>query len=303
MLKRRFKEYFNFTKKERNGIIVLLSILVILIGINQYIKKQTYGNVVLMSEEFQNEIDQFEEALVPIIHDEEIADKKENLKNKQVELFDFDPNKVGKKDLRKLGLNKKQISTLINYREKGGVFYKKEDLLKVYGLNEYQYKLLEPYIKIDSVQSETTIKKDNKEIIKLVELNSSTLKELISLPGIGESYANRIISYRKILKGYYNKTQLLEVYGFDSLKYLKIKDLVFVDTNFIDPININKAQYKTMLRHPYLNKYQTNAIMKYRELSGKFKNLEQLVEFNVLSKEELKKLKPYIITDTCLTNE
>lgn len=298
MIKKRFKEYFNFTKKERNGIIVLLSILIILIGVNQYLKNQTYGNIVLMSEEFQKDIDQFEKSLVSKENYKEINEKDEKIKNESLKLFDFDPNTIDKKDLSKLGLNKKQVSTLVNYREKGGVFYKKEDLLKIYGLNDDLYKILEPYIKIETEEKESVTVNDEEKITELLELNSATQEDLINLPGIGESYANRIISYRKLLRGYYDKSQLLEVYGFDSTRYVNIKDLVIIDTNLIESININTSKYKTILRHPYLSKYQTEGIMKYRELSGKFNSLEQLVEINVLNKKELEKVKPYITLDT-----
>ena len=52
-----------------------------------------------------------------------------------------------------LGFSSSQIKTLLNYRNKGGVFYKKEDLLKIYGIKERQYKYLESYINVQNALS------------------------------------------------------------------------------------------------------------------------------------------------------
>lgn len=64
--------------------------------------------------------------------------------------FPFDPNTASFKELTSLGLSKKVANTLINFRKKGGKFYKKTDLKKVYGLDEEDYDRLEGYIKISS---------------------------------------------------------------------------------------------------------------------------------------------------------
>jgi DNA uptake protein ComE-like DNA-binding protein len=84
----------------------------------------------------------------------------------------------------------------------------------------------------------------------------------------------------------------------DSSRFFKIDSLIYFDTLLISKLNINKVQYKTLLRHPYLNKYQTNAIMKYRELAGKFHNVNQLFEYNLLKEEDFFRIKPYLTADT-----
>lgn len=299
MLKQRFKEYFNFTKKERNGTIVLLFILFGLIIVKTYISNQTYGNVNLNNEQFKKEVELFEKSLV-LKKDINTNSKKESPEKFKpvVVLSKFDPNIASKKELKKLGFNDFQIKSLMKYRNKGGVFYENEDLLKIYGIEKDFYKELEPYISISiKEEKKQKVKEVFDEEVKLVELNSALIEDLVELPGIGESFANKIIKYRNLLKGYYRKEQLLEVYGMDTARYNKIKFIISVDTTLISPININKVKFKTLLRHPYLNKYQTSSIMKYRELSGKFDRIEQLMEFNVLNKEDFKRVKPYLFVE------
>jgi competence protein ComEA len=301
MIKKRFREYFTYTRKERNGLIVLLVILFILILIKIYQSNQSVGEIVIFDSEFQAKVDSFEKGLIPK------KDSKPNTKKSKIffkaeweipdELFYFNPNNVSSNDLIKLGLSKKQITTLINYRTKGGVFYKKKDLLKIYGIDDFQYKALEPYIKIENKVKLTEFKEEGEigiEIMVLIELNSATKEQLIGIKGVGEVYAKRIIKYRDLLGGYYSKSQLLEVYGIDTVKYLSISQQINVDTSLISKIDLNKANFKLLIKHPYINKYETEAILKYIEIIGEFTEFEQIHENNLLSKEELIKIKPYL---------
>lgn len=300
MITKRFKEYFNYTKRERNGIIVLLIILAILVVVDTYVNNKTFGGFVELDEQFQSEVEQFEKLLELKKEEEnkkrfEVKTKEKKVAWKLVEKpFDFDPNSINKTNLKKLGFSKKQITTVYNFREKGGVFYKKEDVLKIYGIDTAQYKYLESYIKINNVISMPDSLNQIVELILQVELNAAKKEDLTKLNGIGESFANRILAYRKLLGGFYTKEQLNEVYGMDSVRYNKFSNAVIIDTLLIQKMDINKVKFKTLLKHPYLNKYQTQSIMKYREISGKFLNVEQIVENNLLKEDDFIKIKPYL---------
>lgn len=302
MLKKRFKEYFTFTKRERNGIFVLLFILFTLIVLRIYQTNLSYGEIVLMNDEFKKEIEEFEKSLVTNEKTYQENDENKEIQAKTIEenqakpmeLFYFDPNNIKSDQLKKIGFSQKQINTLTNYRAKGGRFFKKEDLLKIYGLEQKQYEILEPYIVIENEEKFVV---ENQEIIieeVLVEINSAVKDDLIKLKGIGETYSKRIIKYRNKLGGYYHKDQLLEVYGLDSIKFISIKDDIEIDTSFVQKLSLNKADFGQLVKHPYLNKYQTESILKYRELVGEFSKLEEIYLNKLLTKEDYFKLKPYL---------
>ena len=65
-------------------------------------------------------------------------------------LFSFDPNTTTKADLIKLGLPEKTAATILKFREKGGVFHKKEDLQKIYGLKSKDYERLASYVQLEN---------------------------------------------------------------------------------------------------------------------------------------------------------
>ena len=306
MINKRFKEYFTFTRRERNGIIVLLFILFILVFINTYLNNKSFGEIIVIDEEFQKDIELFEESLVLKKRIESKTKYANNRKvKKEIEVwkipetpFQFNPNNATEKELKMLGFSSSQIKTLLNYRNKGGAFYKKKDLLKIYGIKERQYKYLESYINIQNKlhKTDSSVAIVKRTLIQ-VEINSSTSEDLMSLKGIGESFAGRIIKYRELLGGFVRKDQLLEIYGMDSSRYLQFEKRIVVDTNLIVKMNINKVKFKTLLKHPYLNKYQTQSIMKYREISGKFTQIEQILENKLLLKDDYLRIKPYLLIE------
>src|SRR5690606_12068135 len=136
------------------------------------------------------------------------------------ELFYFDPNKIDAAGWKKLGLQNKTIKTILNYTSKGGYFRKSSDLQKIYGLHNNEFELLEPFIQIEntsgsknsyhkkefSAPKEFKIKTYEKRTpaYAVVDINEGDLNSFISLPGIGEKLANRIINFRNKLGGFYS---------------------------------------------------------------------------------------------------
>lgn len=62
----------------------------------------------------------------------------------------------------------------------------------------------------------------------LVNINQASMEELVKLPGIGPSYADKIIIYRQENGGFKSAEELQKVKGIGSKKYLKIKRFVTI---------------------------------------------------------------------------
>ena len=69
------------------------------------------------------------DSLVTILENSELSDEHQKL-------FLFNPNEISADSLMLLGFPKKVAERLINYRSKGGSFYIKKDVKKIYGLTD-----------------------------------------------------------------------------------------------------------------------------------------------------------------------
>ncbi len=213
--------------------------------------------------------------------------------------FEFDPNGLSESSWQKLGLSARQIKVIKNFENKGGHFYKKEDLQKIYSVTPEDYARLEPYISI-------TPKENNKfkntslpyqraaKPTILVELNAADSTSLETINGIGPAFAVRILKYRQRLGGYYNKNQLLEVYGLDSAKFNLLEQQVRVEAQNIQKININTALFEDLKQHPYLTYKQMNAIIQYRKQHGNYTTADDLKKIAIINEETIRKLSPYL---------
>ena len=221
-----------------------------------------------------------------------------NVKNKKDSLFIFNPNKVSIEQLELLGFKNKQAATLINYREKGGVFYKKEDFKKVYSVTDKMYDKLEHYIAIEKPERLPDTRQNIKiEPIEIKDLNKITKEELIFIRGIGDKTSERILKYRSRLGGFISLDQLEDIYGMDSL-ILANRVLYFkVDISVVTTVNINTVTFKELLSHPYCDYNSTKKIINYREMHGNFISVEQILKNNLINAKQYRKIASYLVTE------
>ncbi len=128
----------------------------------------------------------------------------------------------------------------------------------------------------------------------VVELNTADTTILKKVPGIGSTFARRIIKYRDLLGGFYSVSQLCEVYGIDEERYNAMKSWFSVDVESICELFVNQVPIKSLYRHPYINKQQADIIEQLRKQKGKlsgWENLQLLEEFTEADKE---RLTPYL---------
>jgi len=278
--------FFYFNKKERRGIYVLI-VIIVLIGI---------FNLALPFIMPKPEID-FAKYEQFISHYDSLMASNEKLQDPIIQYFNFDPNKLKIEEWLKLGLNIKQAQVIINYRDKGGVFSTKEDLRKIYSIDSALFSKLYPYISLPENRNRTSNKLTQKEdnITFQVELNTTDSIELFKIKGIGPVFASRIIKYRDLLGGYIAISQLQEVYGIDSLKYASIKDF-FLPCNIelIHHLNINEADFKDLLKHPYISYDFTKDIVNRRQKKV-FDKAEDAFNDQFISDSLFQKLLPYLI--------
>ena len=124
----------------------------------------------------------------------------------------------------------------------------------------------------------------------IVELNTADTTTLKKVPGIGSTFAKRIVSYRNLLGGFYSVTQLSEVYGIDEDRYAALKQWFSANPDLISKIQLNTMSQDSLNKHPYINYSQSRVIMQLRRQKGKltgWENLQLLNEFTDIDKIRL----------------
>lgn len=209
-------------------------------------------------------------------------------------LFTFDPNSLPAEGWKKMGLPEKTISSIINYRDKGGRFRKPEDIRKIFNMPPEAAEALMPFVRINSSSSNLMNAADKSRSIKKVDINAADSAGWASLPGIGPVLAARTVAYRNRLGGFFRKDQIREVYGLTDSLYTNLEPLLSDGTCCAKYIMINQAGQEEMARHPYIGKKKAMVITRYRDQHGHFESPDDLLKILDITPEFLEKLRPYL---------
>lgn len=216
----------------------------------------------------------------------------------------FDPNKLDFDKALALGLPKKVAQNIDKYIKKGGRFFKKEDLKKIYDFELEDYKRLESFIVIE-IEGEQK-EQEKTEIVAIakpsipqiqIDINKASKEEWTKIRGIGDYFADKILEYKKDLGGFIDKSQLLEVYRMDEERYAQILPNLIFGEHVVKKININTADANTLAKHPYINYKMANSIVKIRKQHGSYKSVEDVGQSHLITKDLLKKVKPYLTVE------
>lgn len=182
-----WKEYIAFSRKERNGVIVLLTLVVLLSVLPYFYPRPEVKQEPGETREWQSKLAAWKgKRSSPEVKEKEndvrsaeglvraettkddvnaagrffpenhsYSDKKPFL------LFPFDPNLISAADWKKLGIPDKVIRTIFNFLDKGGRFRKPEDLGRIYGMRENDVERLLPYARIPGLPKPVNKEKDN----------------------------------------------------------------------------------------------------------------------------------------------
>jgi competence ComEA-like helix-hairpin-helix protein len=322
-----WKDLFHLTKKERTGILVFFSLIVLVFSTKLFIPKK------IPDEQPAPEL--FPEATTPergqyrkSYPSDGTGRKNSNNYRETYTLRDFDPNTADSSTLRSLGLKPYIARNIVAYRNKGGKFRKPEDFARIHYLDPQKFEELRPYIKIASsnVQtrsfndrapttpttpttpaSPTTPKEEKQDSVRpfatktfkyplgtQVDVATADTTELKKIPHIGSFFAKNIVRYRQMLGGFYRVEQLQEVRGMTPERYEDILPWLKIGEEQISKLAVNSLSVERLEKHPYLSFYQAKAIVDLRRRRGRLQQINDIALLEEFTETDLQRLIPYL---------
>lgn len=277
----------SISKRNRRGVAWLI-ILCFLIAVTPRILTATYA--------VEKPIISFNEAKEIHLEIKKRKDKAKKSKKKSWESrfqkpnSKFNPKDYKIQDWMKLGLSEKQSEVVVKFASRG--ISNELELKKIFVIPDELFLMIKDSVIFYDVETNKINNSKSKKEIALVDLNFCNKEQLMALPGIGEYFANKIVSYREILGGFNSKSQLLEVWNFDNEKLEKISPYLIL-SNKIIKINVNFATIDELKKHPYITYNVANSIVKMRN-QNKFNELSDIKRSKLIDEELYRKIEPYL---------
>lgn len=328
MWRKFIKDYFTFTRKDRLGVLALLSLILFTLVLPAVFPtlrkpkstlpdKETAGFVQSLSEKSPNKKTSQTNYTAPA------AQEKTTIPYR---LFYFDPNTATIEEWVQLGVREKTAISIQKYISKGGKFRNPDDIRKVYTLSEETANRLIPYVRIQAAEqnnyrhpyaatenSRTAFSlnpaRDSSaaggvarrfssgKTYRYVDINLSDTSDFQTFPGIGNKMAQRILSYRERLGGFVSIDQVSEVWPLPDSVFQKIRPWLQLSNTSVRKININSATLEILRSHPYFNYSVANTLIQYRTQHGDFKSVQEINKIQTIDEELFRKLLPYLTID------
>ena len=279
------RKWFSFSKGERVAIVTILALILVLILACLFRPSRKS-----LSDASLHNLDSLLALRQAAIEQQQQQQAEKPQEVAELHPFPFNPNTLTEEEWLQMGLTDRQVRNIMNYKAKGGKFYSKNDLGKLYTISEEEFAQLEPFIVLpevsrskntksseqSGVSTGSTTAKPEKKAIPIVDLNTVDSVTLVELPQIGGYMASRILEFRDKLGGFVDLEQLRDVKGMEEARFTTIRPYIKIGEAETLKIDVNRADFKTLVHHPYLSYEQVKRIFNYREKRGMIKNWAQL---------------------------
>lgn len=262
---------FIFTKTQRYAVVLMVAVILVLqaalvFGAFVKPKKEARDNQQLAWETHQFILDS-------------IQKRNDSIKKTPKP---FNPNYLSDYKWYLLGLSPKEIDRLHAFRKMGKFLKSPQEFQQITHVSDSLLIMLKPYFKFPEFKQKGTSSQDLTKPIQRMDVNTATIEELLTIPGIGKVRSERIIKVRKKLGGFYDVGQLGIVYGLPEELVENLKKYLFVDKENVypQPLNINRSSLQELMLFPYFDYQLSKEIITYRTMHGNDIGIEDLYNIN-----------------------
>ena len=288
------------SRSEKRGLLLLLFLLLCVCGGMLYVgMSERVGTSVQLSPEDVAEL----EAFATLTKERK---KRQEEVRMPVQSFPFNPNTADSMTLLRVGLKPWQVKNLMAYRRAGGRWKDADDFKRLYGLSDEEFQRLRPYVQIPPAVKEVYFTEHDRARqdslhhlrpekftqLTVLDLNTVDTLTLRKIPGIGVGYSRSIVSYRERLGGFVSVAQLKDIEGLPARieEWFSVEEQVAVRT-----ISINKSDFKTLVRHPYLSYEQVKVITTHIRKYGSLRSWKDLQLYPEFTSQDFERLTPYFV--------
>lgn len=285
------KSHFKFSKSQRNGIFLLVIIIISLQCLYFFIDFSSSDYTVNKDElnEYENKIDSL---------------KQVELEKRIPKIYPFNPNYLTDYKGYVLGMTNEEIDRFLKFRSKGEWINSLKQFQEVTRVSDSLLSVISPYFKfpewITHTKEDDAFQKSKpKTFAEKQDLNTATAQQLETVNGIGEYYSKKIISFRnKFIGGFISDIQLQDVNGLTPEVIEKItSDFTVKTPRQIQKINLNIATVDQLVTVQHIDYSLAYNILEERQLREGFKSLNDLTKVKDFPVNKIEIIKLYLSLD------
>ena len=285
------KSHFKFTMQQRNGIFLLLLLIITLQCVYAFVDFSS-EDITVDSKElqlFQKEIDSL---------------KRVEIENRKPKIYPFNPNFITDYKGYTLGMTNQEIDRLHQFRDKNQWINSPKQFQQVTKVSDSVFNKIAPYFKFPDWVTNPKPKKQYaksfntskpKTEAQKIDLNIATAIQLQKVYGIGEAFSERIVKYRTKQNGFVSIIELNEVYGLkpETIEELE-KSFSLKTPKTISSVNLNTASKSELVTVRFIDYEIAHNIIEYRTLHEGFKSLDELTKVKDFPVKKIEIIKLYL---------
>jgi DNA uptake protein ComE-like DNA-binding protein len=307
------KDYFYYTKSERNGAWIL-AVLILTFALLPLVYP-------LLSPPSAIEFNGFEAELEAFLAPEEPS----SAAAPETALFHFDPNTLPLDSLQLLGLSRKTATTIVRFREKVKPFRQPEDLQDIYTLSEEDYARIAPYVRILSrppKPQDATTPAAKAPVPQHFAFDPNTLSgDSLMLLGLSGRTVRTLLNYREKGGQFRQPEDLKKIYGLPPDQAEGLMPFVSIPKSEPKPeseaadaeaeaappqpkapdapasIRINTATPEDWQALPGIGPAFARRICGFRDKLGGFVHVDQVGETYGLPDSTFQRIRPQLVVD------